>query len=303
MKSSERRQSGLTMVEVLVAMAIMAVVTSQALGMLASQLHTFHAQKRVVDVQEDARLVSDMILVDIRMAGFMVPNTSGIATADGGVNGVDTLCTSEWSSMDETQLSNASGRFDRASLANPLPASTGSVDLSVADMDIDKDGDDDFVVGEGIIIADADASHCARITRIAGGTVEFTPDTPGGGFDVLTAGGRAVPAVVYEVAGTTLRRNSLVLSDQVEDLQIEFWVDTDGDSLVSGIAEFPLDTLTGEDTFAVRSVRLSVLTRTATEDAQLPGAGRQGVANHLVGAADDFRRRLVTVTAAPRNLL
>ena len=76
MQPARRRQSGLTMVEVLVAMAIMAVVTSQALGMLASQLHTFHTQRRVVDVQEDARLVSDMILVDIRMAGFMVAMTA-----------------------------------------------------------------------------------------------------------------------------------------------------------------------------------------------------------------------------------
>jgi hypothetical protein len=269
--------------------------------MLQSQLQTYHSQKRVLDVQEDSRMVADMILLDVRMAGFMVPDIAGVASRDGGNAASDALCVSEWSLMDQDALDDANARFDRAGLVADLGGGAISVDLTAAEMDIDDDGDDDFLVGSGIIVSDGTESHCARITAVGGSVVSFTPRTPAG-FLAPAASSRAVPAIVYELNGTSLTRNGLLLSTQVEDLQVEFGVDNDGDDLL-GVGEFPLDTLTGSDHAAIMQVRLSVLTRTSSEDQQLTGAGRQAVANRAAGAADDFRRRLVTTTAAPRNLL
>jgi Tfp pilus assembly protein PilW len=289
------------MVELMVAMLIMAVVTTQALGVLSSQIQTFHSQKRVLETQEDARLVADMILVDLRMAGFMTPKRSGVSSVDGGVNQPDSLCVSEWTTFNETELENASNIFDRASPTGDVTGST--VTVLTADMDMDADGDDDFIVGEGIIIADTDNSHCAVITAIAGGTITFAPATAA--TIVALDGARAVPAIVYQVAATGLTRNSLLLSSQVEDLQVEYAIDLNDDDLI-GAGEFPIHTLTAnnDDTEAIRGVRLSVLTRTVSPDTQLTGAGRQVIANRTTpAAADNFRRRLVTVNAAPRNLL
>ena len=62
--------------------------------------------------------------------------------------------------------------------------------------------------------------------------------------------------------------------------------------------------LSGQNPGLVRGVQLSVLTRTIDEDPQITGSGRQGVANrNPSGAPDAYRRRLVTLAVAPRNLL
>ena len=114
---------------------------------------------------------------------------------------------------------------------------------------------------------------------------------------------RAVPAIVYELVGAGLTRNTLPLSGQVEDFQVEYGVDVNDDGQLAG-SEFPLHGMNGRDASLVRRVRLSVLTRTVSEDPALSGAGRQAVANrNASGTPDAFRRRLVTGTVAPRNLL
>lgn len=303
--SRRKRQSGMSLPELMVGLAIVGVVTSQAFGMLSSQLQTYHSQARVLDAQEDSRLAADMILTDIRMAGFMVPNIAGIATVNGGASAADVLCVSEWSSMDDLSLSNASTRFDRASLSSAMPAGS-SVQLTASDMDVDGDGDDDFAVDSGIIISNGSDTHCARITRIVGTTVFFTPASP---HTFGTVAARAVPAIVYEVNGTNLLRNNLLLSTQVEDLQVQFDVDQDNDDAIdpdplNGEAE--QDDLDGLDHTEIKQVRLFVLTRTSAEDTVVTGvgAGRPAVADRAAsGTADDYRRRLVTVTVAPRNLL
>jgi len=46
-------------------------------------------------VQEDARLVLDLIAFDARQAGFMVPRIAGVSSEDGGANGPDRLCVSD----------------------------------------------------------------------------------------------------------------------------------------------------------------------------------------------------------------
>jgi prepilin-type N-terminal cleavage/methylation domain-containing protein len=293
------KHSGFTLIELLVAMAVLALVAVQVLSMFSSQQRTYLVQSRVVEAQEDARLVAEAMLADLRMAGFMVPKTAGVASVDGGNAAADTLCASDPSVVDEDRLEEAMDRFAGAAIGAALSASATSASIASAEMDIDGDGDVDFMVGSGIILAGGTASHCARITAISAGSITFTPATPLG-FALLD--GRAVPAVIYELVGTDLQRNGLVLASQVEDVQVEFGVDENGDGLL-GVGEFPLDLLLGSNLSQIRQVRLSVLTRTAREDEALPGPGRQAVANRAPGGADNFRRRLGVVLAAPRNVL
>jgi hypothetical protein len=168
------------------------------------------------------------------------------------------------------------------------------------DGDGNPSGQPDFRVGEGIIIADATSSHCAEITAISGTTIDFTPDTPAG-FTATTVSGRAVPAVLYEISGSDLRRNGLRLSTQVEDLQLEFGIDGDGDGqIVPG--EF-VHVLNGQDPLDLLAVRLSVIARADREDDELQTSGRPAAANRTAGAADGFRRRKVIARIVPRNLL
>ena len=240
--------------------------------------------------------------MDIRMSGFMVPVIVGISSIDGGTDAADVLCSSDSSVINLSSLDEANARFDRAKLTSNLGAAANTVALAPADMDIDRDGNNDFAVNRGIIVAGGTKSHCARITGVTTSSVTFEPRTPAG-FSVTTTGGRAIPASIYEVSGSGLRRNTLLISSQVEDIQVEFAVDADGDGQIEA-GEFPIHDLDGFDVSLIRGVQLSVLTRTLADDQRLSGPGRQAVANRsAAGTADGYRRRLATVIVAPRNLL
>ena len=82
-----------------------------------------------------------------------------------------------------------------------------------------------------------------------------------------------MPAVIYQLTTAGLSRNGLLLSPQVEDLQVEFGVDSDGDGQLA-VAEFPIHDLNGTDTSRIRRIRLTVISRTAAQDPRVTGAGR-----------------------------
>jgi prepilin-type N-terminal cleavage/methylation domain-containing protein len=291
------RSSGFTLVEVLIALAILGIVIAQAFAVFGAQHLTYANTERSIEVQEDVRLIADAVLADIRMAGYMVPRVAGIASVDGGNAAADVVCASDPAKIADAQAAAANARFERAVLTAAVAA--GATDVTLVSLDVDSDGNSDFAVDEGIILADGTSSHCARITAIAGNTVSFDPATPAG--FAATTSGRAVPAVRYSLVGSDLMRNALRLASDVEDLQIEFGVDADSDGQIA--ADEYEHGLNGSDPLDLLAVRLSVIARADREDDELITGGRPAAANRAAGAADGFRRRRVTATVVPRNLL
>jgi hypothetical protein len=235
-----------------------------------------------------------------------VPEITALSSVDGGAGGSDVLCVSDPSVFNNAAVDAAITRFSGATLTGNLLNGANSVQLALASMDIDGDGDLDFGNNQGIIISDGSDTHCARITSItAGNTVNFLPLTPAG-FSVAAGAGRAVPALIYQVTGAGLTRNSVMLSTQVENLQIEFGVDNDADGLIEAPApdnEFPIHDLATLNPAQIRLVRVSVIARTSSQDPSLDGIGTPSVANFIGGAPDGFLRRRYTATVIPRNLL
>ncbi len=185
--------------------------------------------------------------------------------------------------------------------------------IRVQNLDIDSDnGPVDFQVNAGIILSDGVRSHCTQVTNVnvANRDIDIREDAPGG---FTLADTRAVPAILYEVdPNLELSRNGLVLSTGVEDMQVEYWVDT---GLTPGAIddpnEFPVHDLNNPPagltmaTAAIRSVRLTVITRSMGEDSgpnQKYDLGRRPSAgNRTAGPADSFRRRRFQVSVTPRN--
>jgi prepilin-type N-terminal cleavage/methylation domain-containing protein len=299
---AQRPNSGFTLIEILIAMAIFGVVIAQAFAVFMSQHAIYMGAERSIEVQEDVRLVADAVLSEVRMAGYMVPRIAGIASVDGGNSASDLLCTSDWNVIADSAVATAVARYDRAEVASPISNGATSAQVSAGHLDVDGDGMNDFAVGQGIILADGTSSHCAKIETIGGTTIDFLPQTPTG-FSLTTATGRITPAVIWRVSGTNLLRNGVRLSNQVEDLQVEFGVDGDGDGQLVGVGEFPIHDLNGNDPGAIRRVRLSVITRAAREDNDLQNPGRPAAANRNPGAPDGFRRRGSITSVIPRNLM
>ena len=299
MVDGNHARSGFSLVELMVAVVVMAIVTSQLL-LSFSQQHTSSLElERAIEVEDEARLIAEVILSDLRIGGFMVPAFAAVGSIDGGTGGSDVLCVSDSTVVNETVLPDASKKFDGATINTAFAGATSSVSVDPATLDIDGDGDDDFAVDSGLLIATGTESHCAIITSIsAGGTIGFTPATSGGFSaapdDVV------VPALVYRVNGTTLTRNDTALSNHIEDLQVEFGVDADSNGTVEG-GEFPIDDLSGQDASLIENVRIHLTARSIRAEDGFAGQFAP-VANRVAGAADNFKRRRITGDAVLRNL-
>jgi len=296
------RQHGFSLIEFMLSIAILGVVLVQAYSIFTTQHRAHTGLERTVEVQQSVRLVTDAILSDIRMAGYMVPLEAGIASVDGGNNAADILCVSDPAKIDAALAQDASSRFDVVSITGAVDGGDGLLEIVAGDLDLDGDASDDltFIVGEGLILVDDDSSHCALITGVSGPKISFTPSTPAG-FDASVADARVVPAVIYRLNGTDLIRNDFRVARQVEDLQVEFGLDADDNGLVAD-NEFQHD-LNGRDPLELLAVRLTVVVRGERTDETVESTGRPAAGNRAAGAADGVRRRSVTARLMPRNLL
>lgn len=313
-----RRCQGFSLMELMVAVAVMAVITAQLMLVFTTQRRATVVNDRVLDVQEGARTVIDLITYDARMAGFMVPEVAAISSADGGNTGPDRICISDASyfntpldGSESPSLDNRDSEFHRATLT---ALTTGSV--TVESLDIDEDGAaNDFAVGAGVIVSDGSSTHCAGIEAFAGNMIDFDNNhSMAGGLFTGTSGVYAVPAVIYELdePNLTLTRNGVTLSTSIEDLQIEYWVDSQVEDGILAGAEWPVhdlnDTSLGFtiNTELIRRVRISVVSRTDAGDGQAEANFqrffRPSNANRDPGALDEFRRRRFTASVSPRNM-
>jgi Tfp pilus assembly protein PilW len=297
MRASRTSRRGFTTVELMVALVVMAFVVSQLLFSYTTQQRNYLEHERVIETQEEVRLISDLILSDLRMAGFMVPKGAGVGSIDGGTGGSDVLCVSDPTIMNPTELDDATSRFDAASPTSAMASGATSVTLSVPSMDIDADGDVDFVATQGVLISSGDQVHCALVTDVSAGVVTFDTATNA----AFPASSWVVPALVYRISSGELRRNDAVLSQTIEDLQVEFGVDADDDGEVEA-GEFPVYDLTGDDVTKVYTARVYVTSRVSDPNSQFIGQFEAASNRNAAGSTDTFKRRRVISDALLRNL-
>jgi prepilin-type N-terminal cleavage/methylation domain-containing protein len=316
---------GFSLIEVMIVLVILGVVTAQMFLVFSTQRRVYLTNNRVLEAQESARLIVDLISHDTRMSAFMVPRYAGIASFDGGAGGPDRFCLSEpgyiSTPLDGTPSVTMDNRADRFTGANVVTFGWPTITLTLSDMDIDGSGGppplngSDFRLNEGIIIADGTRTWCTEILALGGlgaVTVKHTPV----GLGPFTPGGTvAIPAIIYEndSPNLILTRNGQVLSTTVEDLQVEYWVDAQIPDETIGGNEFPVNNLNDTtlgwtpDPERIRRVQVSVVTR-STQGDSLEGRvmnrhRRPAVANRAAGPRDDRPRRRFTVSVLPRNLL
>ena len=217
------------------------------------------------------------------------------------------------------------------------------------DLDDDGVGDSDFLYtttpprNGGVIVFDKDnpsrGAACGVITDIDAATntvtVDFevrnAPNSPAGGGAApggtpLAAGAAgtlvAVPAHVYWVNPNApngppqLIRDGMVLGNDVEDLQVALFYDTNGDGVVdageyrgtkNGGVTYPYLSKS-QDNSLLREARVTIVARTRSQDPDvlanpaLANSVTQAFENRPVGGvADGFRRRAITLTVKPRN--
>ena len=318
--SRGRTQEGFSLIEMMVVIAIMGVVTAQLFGVFANQKRVFMSNERALDVQESSRLTLDLVSFDTRMAGFMVPRWTAVSSVDGGNTDSDRFCVSSSSFVGMNAVS-LDAKLQRFAGAQVTAVSATSVDVD--NTDIDGDGNVDFQADAGVIVATPTRTYCAVVATRSATQITFSsPEDAAGYLGPVTGDMRAVPANVYELdqPNLELRRNGLLLASQIEDFQVEYWLDNSAtpNGVEDDDDEFPVNDLAAPDppggaipanNAQIRRVRVSVIARTLREEGNTNAAGnlnygRPQLANRDAGAAlDRFRRRSFSASILPRNLV
>ncbi len=329
-----RRERGFSLIELLVAIGVMGVVVLYALGTFTYQHQTYVVVDQVSEVQQNIRAAASLIERDLRSAGYMVPPEAAACGADNTAS-ADSLFTSDTDAILTVDALPAD--FASEELAAAVESAVGAVNagsaigFTVEDVvidgtpsyDLNGDGvnESDFRVGAGAILADVAnpgrGVACGVVTAVtAPGSVSVSFQTGLGGAAALPAQFVLVPAHVYAVVTppgdvSQLRRDGVALAKDVEDLQVAWFYDDDGDGQedageMRGVVGTAYNTtlVDGND---LREVRVNLVARTREDDPRNPlnaGTGQTPENRSAASAAGDDgrRRRSHTSIVRLRNL-
>ncbi len=325
-----RNQAGLTLVEIMVALTLSLILLGGVIQIMTSSKQTYRVGDSVSRMQENARFAMEFLSRDIRMAGFWgcgqfsgtnnllnpgganyvdLLSNAGVTGADGGGTAPDSITLTGAYDTGLAILPNGAGNY------GPLASS----DLKVA-------AGNDLQQGDIVLVSDCNGGDIFQISNANPGNGTIVHNTgnatqpgnfnAGGGC----GGGNAhclskvyrgdatlyrLRRITYSIAPggsgePALFRNdgaaNLELVDGVENMQIVYGEDTDGD----GVANYYVDAGSVGSMDNVVSVRVSLMIRSYRDN--LTSAAQSLTYAGAVFMAPDRRlRQVYTTTVAIRN--
>lgn len=325
----QRRSAGFSLIELLVAIAITFMIVFYTLATFTYQHQTYINVEKISEAQQNSRAIASLIERDLRNAGYMVPPAAAACGVDSD-SASDQLFVSDADAIQNIdQLTNTQAKGDLGADVSNLTGGSpnvATVDDVVIDgqptYDVNNDGttDSDFQVGGGAILIDTAnpdrGVRCGIITAVNTGSPETVSLNFGNAFGAGATIGEnlvLVPANVYVQSPgppMTMRRNGKLMAIDVEDLQVAYFYDDDGDGVVDA-GEYRGDSVVDYDPSAIdgnnlREVRFNLVLRTTSDDPQRPtnaGTGQETENRDTNIPGDDGRRRrLHTTTVRLRNI-
>lgn len=323
-KSTARKQKGLSLVEIMIAMLLGLFLTGGIMQIFASSRMTYKVHEATSRMQETGRMAIEVLARDIRMAdfwgcasdlgnvvnnldsagtGFVDYLAGGVVGTDGG-SGPDSLMLRGGVDMD---LGVEPPYGPQASANIKVPSNS----LSQGDIVFAADctGGDIFQItnsnpDSGVLV------HNTGATVSPGNSNETNPLCPGSNAHCLSriygADAKVMmpQEIFYEIAEGSeghlaLFRNGEEFLDGVEDLQLLYGEDTDG----SNVANYYVPANQVTDMGNVISIRFAVVAR--SYDDNLTGGIKQSysVLGDNRTAVDNRLRQVYTTTVTVRNRL
>lgn len=335
MTERRTREIGFTLIELMVSMAILALISIYLTGMLTQQNRAYTVVDQVTEAQSNTRAISQILEREVRMSGALVPE-GGAACGVDNTNAPDILFVTDSEPLQITAAmlyelgANIDSGFDGTGTDTiRLNTASGGVVLDgdpFYDTDADGVPDSDFRPGAGVIVIDPKnperGSACGVIVaggvNVAGATLDVDfGDSPGN----LAARGAgrpinplvAIPAHRYMIDDQSrLMRDEMVLADDVEDFQVAFLFDLNDDDVYTGANEdwgSSSPFVAGEyvanarDHSFLRQINFNFVTRARRADPNFTGATFQATENRdPVPGTDGFRRRVYRGEVRVRNV-
>jgi prepilin-type N-terminal cleavage/methylation domain-containing protein len=330
--SEKLNSKGMTLVEMMVAIAVTGLVMALSVGIFSAQVRSYSRGREVKEIQEINQESVEILRRDVAQAGWSVMPTMGFFAEDGGDNGSDKLY------INDTSVITFDSRFDTNELGLLVSVNTTdcpgcasvvgtpSTSVKLSKLDIDNDSVDDFKAGGQYVIADSETNKVAKVLSVTPGTNSLT-------LDKSISGKYLAPAITYclddgtDASGCHASGSKWVLkrsdrgtggtfqplASNVVDFQVAY---QDNEGYWYGLAGCK-NTGKSANTYCARNpfdpsaitlIRLSLVTKTADavgDGTNNPKSCRPAVENHLAGTDTSdcgFVYRTYTTTILPRNL-
>lgn len=321
------RREGFTLPELMISMAILGILSMFLSDMLVQQNKAYTVVDQVSEVQNNSAAIATLLEHDARETALLAPEAAAVCGVDSNTAS-DVLYLTDGAAMNFANEI----RYDLGGLvasSNPSLSGTSAV-LDVDDVTVDGDPfydtdgdanpDSDFQIGSGVIVVDRAnpdrGAACGVVTAVTLGTDRITVDFSQGSSGLLARNAShnapdhvAVPATVYRVNNNLqLLRNSLVLAEDVEDLQFSLFYDANDDGVIAaaenpGAYSGPQYVPRNEDNRDLSEIRIAFVVRSRAPDPALPDASFQALENrNPVAGTDGFRRRVHVANVRPRNV-
>lgn len=330
-------EAGFTLIEVMAAIAILAIAMTAVFATFSTQHQTFITQSRVAEMQQNLRLATDVLVRDIRLAGYGFPVTTGTSADNVALPGTE----------------NPHGITTIRALF-PVDNTVGPDQVYIMylyDMDVNQppailtadmiattaatvSGAEGFASGGGELVLVTDRVTADLFETTAGGTattlnfatgssnynnsalhpklyqVGTTPGSP----PTVAAKARFIRYFIDNVAypdgsvHPTLMVDRLngddpqPVADDIEDLQLSFGIDNNADGVVDvGRCTWGGTVISAGEIPRIRQVVLHLVARSRIPEKDWLGS-RPRAGNHPAATtADGYRRRTIEVNIDVRN--
>jgi len=319
---TKNRQSGMTMVELMVAMLLAMVLAGSIITVFVNNSHSFKQDENILRMQDDARYALREIAFDISMAGHyaellvpasVTPDGNLSILADCGPGGQD-----KW--MYRTIQAGTGDSFSMIGIDNATAGTASAVHSCIVNGEL--------LAGTDVVSVKRVAGSPAGITRAGSvylrtnGTVGLLYRAPFPGAPVINVPapladwefrprvyyvrqfantpGDGVPTLCRKVlAGVGPSMTTECIATGIENLQLEYGIDTTND----GNPNVFLTSPTLAEMQGIVSVRIFLLARTAGIDTRYTNQKTFSISNSPdYTPADSFHRRVFSTTVSVQNI-
>jgi type IV pilus assembly protein PilW len=336
------RTRGFTLIELMISIALFGLVAAGAMTLVLSGARAQSHSARVNVAQASLRAAVDFITRDVLMAAAGAPSGT-ITLSSGTVDAIDFVGGNNETSnapfangTDKLELWNVDGTT-AAQLAAPVAAGAGSLPISYEQAATGATGlfaaaTTPFVTY--VQVFDLNAKSAAVTQLVATSPTALTVSALPLGFaaNAWVMPSRHVTYFVqstyFTMADSTLQNTSMLmmslngasatgnaqpLAEGVEDLQLAYGFDTDGDGVVREIGaaadddewlyNVAGDTVQAKMVIAnLRTVRVTLVVKsTSVDSGQTSLPARPAAEDHVAGSSDGFIRRVLRTEVAVRN--
>jgi type IV pilus assembly protein PilW len=333
------RQSGFSLVELMVALTLSLILVAGALSVLYTSRLTYFQNERTGRLQESGRVAVELMLRDMRASGFRgctqyvpkvvnkLPTPTGLLWNFGvPVQGFEATGKDTWSptldaSIINTPVSGNDIIAVRTTLADsPAYMLNTAMTSSTSDLVVDKLASDKTVLpgGTTLMISDCSGSAVFAVSSFDDKGTTATIGTNSVDLEREFGAGAQVTrvdTVVYYISESLASHDGVhnpalwrqvansdpqELIEGVEALQIRYGIDTDGDRLVNSYVQANAVTNWSN----VVSASIGVLIRSLEPNADMPDKRKYTLLadEAQIGPFEDrYQRALYTTTVALRN--